>query len=333
MGESLVQPAHHLCRSRRQAARRPGALEPRHPPFPRGISPAAGKGEQSPRAAVVCFDAERFTQSGASEAAAAAARNLHDRLSEISNTLGINFPVYVLFTRMDRLPYFREYVRNLSAEEATQVLGATLPLSPVQAAGVYGERQGAAVGAAFDKLFRSLADSRTELLAREGDAATLSATYEFPREFRKVRGVIVQFLVDLCRPSQLTTAPFLRGFYFSGVRPVAVNEAAPAAPAAAEPAGFGSAADATGIFQAGQRQRPRSRSAPLARIVLMAFSQPSVPRHHPAGSHRSGHEFIQHAHQLRAPDHAGLRRRPVLPSRRMFFCLLVGESKPGSARG
>jgi len=215
------------------------------------LSPVAGGGDQSPRAAIVCFDAERFTQPGAAQSISVSARNLHDRLMEISETLGINFPVYVLFTRMDRLPFFREYVRNLSNAEATQVVGATLPLSGPQAAGVYGEQQGARVGASFDSLFRSLCDARCELLPREGDAAILPATYEFPREFRKLRGLIVQFLVDLCRPSQLTTAPFLRGFYFSGVRPITVDEYAPvAAPVEPPPSGI---PEATGIFRPGQR--------------------------------------------------------------------------------
>jgi type VI secretion system protein ImpL len=35
-------------------------------------------------------------------------------------------------------------------------------------------------------------------------------------------------LVDLCRPSQLRTGPFLRGFYFSGVRPIVISAPAPA---------------------------------------------------------------------------------------------------------
>jgi type VI secretion system protein ImpL len=230
------------------------------------LSSVTGSGEQAPRAALVCFDAERFTQGGTAESIAASARNLHDRLMEISSTLGINFPVYVVFTRTDRLPYFREFVRNLSNDEATQVVGATLPLTTAQGAGSYGEQQGARVGAAFDSVFRSLCDARCELLPREADAATLPATYEFPREFRKTRGLIVQFLVDLCRPSQLTTAPFLRGFYFSGVRPITVDEYAPVA-AAPEPAA-GAVPEATSIFRAGQRpQAPAAQRVTGSRRV------------------------------------------------------------------
>jgi type VI secretion system protein ImpL len=216
------------------------------------LSSVVGGGGQAPRAAVVCVDTESFARSGSAEAGAAAARNLHDRLAEISAAFGIRFPVYVVFTRIDRQPYFRDFVRNLSDEEGAQVFGATLPLASVQADGIYAHEQGARVGAAFDNLSRSLCDARTELLARENDDSIRPATYEFPREFRKLRPALVSFLVDLCRPSQLTTAPFLRGFYFSGVRPVVVSHveapvAAPGAPSGASPPG------ATGIFHAGQQ--------------------------------------------------------------------------------
>jgi type VI secretion system protein ImpL len=55
----------------------------------------------------------------------------------------------------------------------------------------------------------------------------------------------VQFLVDLCQHSQLTLGPFLRGFYFTGVRPIVINEVAPVAAAPPSQAGYGSPAGAT----------------------------------------------------------------------------------------
>jgi type VI secretion system protein ImpL len=214
-------------------------------------SSVVGKGEQAPRAAVVCFDCETFTRPGSADAAVAAARNLRARLAEISQSMGINLAVYVLFTKMDRLPYFAEYVRNLSNEEATQVLGVTLPMLGGRSEGVYAEEETARLTGNFEALFRSLADGRPEFLARETDPTKLPAAYEFPREFRKIRGTAVQFLVDLCRPSQLSAGPFLRGFYFTGVRPIVVNETAPVAAAPPQQAGFGSAGGATGIFHVG----------------------------------------------------------------------------------
>ena len=221
-----------------------------------------GEGTQAPRAALVCVDSESFMKPGAAEALAASCDRLRTRLREVSQILGISLPVYVLFTRADRLQFFLDYVRNLSNEEATQVLGATLPM--VSYAGeVYAEQEAARVSAAFDNLVYSLAEKRLEYLPREYDASKRPSIYEFPREFRKLRPLLVQFLVDLCRPSQLRTGPFLRGFYFSGVRPIVISTPAPALmkeEPLTHPTAGEAALRATGIFDvrkaAAQAARP-----------------------------------------------------------------------------
>ncbi len=181
---------------------------------------------QAPRAALVTIEAESLMRPGASDALAATARALRSRLGEISQALGINLPVYVLVTKMDRVAFFPEYVRNLTNEESAQVLGVTVPVALI-GGGVYAEQETARLNGSFEQLVRSLANARPQFLAREHEPANLPPVYEFPREFRKLRPTLVQFLVDLCRPSQLTVSPFLRGFYFSGVRPIVVNEVAP----------------------------------------------------------------------------------------------------------
>ena len=217
--------------------------------------------EQAPRAALVMIEAESLNRQGATEALAATARTLRARLGEIAESLGINLPVYVLFTKTDRVPFFPEFVRNLTNEEAVQVLGVTVPVITSRK-GIYAEEEAARLTAAFEDLFRSLANARPMLLAREHDADKLPGTYEFPREFRKLRATLVQFLVDLCRPSQLAAGPFLRGFYFSGVRPVVVNEAAPA-PAMRQPQRDREAAvGATQLFRAGAMGQMAQGAAP-----------------------------------------------------------------------
>ncbi len=208
-----------------------------------------GTAEQAPRAVLVCVDAETLTIPSP-DPLAISARKLRGQLAEISRLLGINLPVYVLFTRTDRLPFFAEYVAKMNNDEATRILGVTMPIVPHRD-GIYAEQETNRLGAAFEKLFHSMCNARPDFLSREGrdEAGPLASIYEFPREFRKVRQSMVRFLVELCRPSQLTVGPFLRGFYFSGVRPVVVNEVAPAAPSAA--AGAGGPPGATGIFRYG----------------------------------------------------------------------------------
>jgi len=229
---------------------------------PGRASSAVGKGQQAPRAAIVCFDCDNFLQPGASEATLSAARKLAVRLQEISQLLSISFPVYVLFTKVDRISFFSEFVRGLSKEEVSEVLGATLAVRSL-ATGVYAEEETNRLTKAFDEIFYALAEKRLDLLGREHEIEKLPGIYEFPRELRKLRALLVQFLVDLARPSQLTVNPFLRGFYFSGVRPVIVEDgvhAAPQAPAQDPEAGFD--AGATRIFSGGGGRQYAQAAAP-----------------------------------------------------------------------
>jgi type VI secretion system protein ImpL len=231
---------------------------------PGQMQTADRKGAQAPRAALVCFDCEEFLKGHAAESAAASARNLHDKLAAISQSLGISLPVYVLFTKADRIPYFLDYFQTLANEEAAQVLGATLPAGT--GSGVYDEEQSAKLNAAFDQLYYSLAEHRIDFLAREGDAQRVPGAYEFPREFRKLRNLVVRFLLDVCRPSQLNATPFLRGFYFSGVRPILVRDAAPA-PVVAKRQLAGDSG-ATGVFRLGpETEGPRQAEGPAVRKV------------------------------------------------------------------
>lgn len=250
-GKLLADPAQWARLVRRLA---PGRLQ------------AVGQRQQAPRAAVLCFDCEEFLKPGAADSLAVSVRTLHERLGEISQLLGISFPVYVLFSKLDRLPFFLDYVRNLSREEAAQVLGVTLPIQTGQSEGVYAERATQQLASAFNTLYYSLCDRRTDFLAREHAADKLPGAYEFPREFRKLRSSLVQFLVDLSKPSQLRAAPFLRGFYFSGVRPVVVDEVAPMAAARAPQAPSQGPSTATGIFRTGEaRSAQPAPSAPQVR--------------------------------------------------------------------
>jgi type VI secretion system protein ImpL len=268
----LIDPAGGLLADH---ASREGLL---HKLAPLKLASVFGGGGAAPRAALVCIDCESFLAAGASAAMTARARGLRETLGEISHMLGIRLPVYVLFTKMDRLAHFFEYAANLTEEEAAQVFGVTLPMVE-GSAGVYAEREAKRLNEIFSNLAFSLSDHRPDFLAREHDPAKLPSIYEFPREFRKMRAVMVQFLVDLCRPSQLRTNPFLRGLYFTGVRPVTLSDAAPTAPSP-QPQHRPFDADATRVFVAGgqpvspeaARQTPNVRRVPQWVFLSHLFS-------------------------------------------------------------
>jgi len=191
---------------------------------PRRLRAALSRGAPPTRVAIVCFSCEEFLRPNGAESVPASARMLRTRLSDLALELGTNVPVYTLFTKTDRLPHFAEYVRSFSREEIHEVLGTTLPL---EASGThsYSERAFKRIDSALQGLFDSLASKRLKFMPRENQPENAAAAYEFPREFRKAIPLVTEFLVELCRPSQLAVGPVLRGFYFVGVRPVIVADA------------------------------------------------------------------------------------------------------------
>lgn len=204
------------------------------------------RGAQAPRLALVCFPCDEFLKPGAAQSVPALAQRIRSQLVEVAGRLGIRMPVYVLFTKADRVPYFADYVRSFTRDEANEVLGATLPLAPRAETGSYAEREAGRVGSAFDGIIRCLGLRRLDVLPRETAEDVRAGAYEFPRELRKVVPLATQFLVDLCRPTQLGVSPFLRGFYFTGVRALFTEDA----PAPAQATGYSapSNVEATSVF-------------------------------------------------------------------------------------
>jgi len=185
-----------------------------------------------PRAVIVCLSADQLLAPQGADSLLGSARTAGAQLREISRVFGMPVPIYVIVTKIDRVPHFEEYVRNLSEDEVRQVLGA--PLGRIDSsAGTYADQASRTLSTAIDALVFKLGGFRVEMLHRENEPANVPGVYEFPREFGKLRKNLSQYLVELCKPSQLSANPYLRGFYFAGVRARVVERVA-AAPVAAQ---------------------------------------------------------------------------------------------------
>lgn len=230
---------------------------------PRSLVAALTGKPQSPRLAVVCFGCDEFQKPGASETVAIAARTLRERLGEAATELGVQLPTYVLFTKADAIPHFEAFVRNFSAEEAREPLGAALAADD-GTSGTYGERITPRLERAMQDLYRSLASRRVPVLAREHAPEWKPAAYEFPRELRKIAPLVVEFLRELGKPSALRGNPVLRGFYFAGVQPVYVSDSTPEYTPALQPARAEAIAarSATGVFSSEAVAAARAAAAP-----------------------------------------------------------------------
>ncbi|MGA8026475.1 MAG: type VI secretion system membrane subunit TssM [Bryobacteraceae bacterium] len=188
-----------------------------------------------------------------------------DRLGAIAETFKASVPVYFLITKCDALPYFSDYFRGLPDSEANQVLGCTLADSKKPDAAADGtsvEAEAKRLTKSFGVLYHSLAERRIWHLSHEPDPARRPAIYEFPRELKRIRPVIVQFLSSTFRSHPLRVDPMLRGYYFSatGERPAAAQDLSESR---AQRPDSSAVLEATALFRADATQifRPSEASA------------------------------------------------------------------------
>jgi len=225
------------------------------------------------RSVVVCVSIERILAPNTAEQIRSLAQTLNERLRQLSQTLGISLPIYVLFTKLDNIAPFANYAGHLSEEEVKFPIGSLLS-SLDTGSGLYTEQATALIGARFDRLLYSLSEFRLDILSRGGELQELARAYEFPRDLRKLRAGVVSFLAEVARPSQIGVNPFLRGFFFAGMRAHIVEDILDVAPSqqqAAAPMDAG----ATRIFSLAAMQQqapqPQSRRGGTRKVAQWVF--------------------------------------------------------------
>ncbi len=217
---------------------------------------AFGRRSLPSRVAVVCFPASDFLRPDAREEIPAAAARIRERLLSLSRALGVRLPVYVVFTKADRIPHFGAYVGSLDEVQGSVPVGVVLPLPDgTPSTGGWAEAEAGRLHRAFRRLTGGLGLGRGRAIRRTDPEAVRAGAYEFPREVGKLESLATRFLVELGRPDPSGSGPFVRSFHWVGVRPLEVADgggrgpSAPPAPAAA---------GATGVFRA-----PGAEAAPV----------------------------------------------------------------------
>ncbi|MCC6464574.1 MAG: type VI secretion system membrane subunit TssM [Planctomycetes bacterium] len=136
------------------------------------------------------------------------AKDVRNRLDELSARLQAVFPVYVMFTKCDLVPGFVEFFEDFTKDERNQVWGFTLPYSVPDRD--YTEVFDAECG----KMTAALEKRRLDLLASERPAAKKQPIYLFPRQFAIARGRMREFVAALFHAGAFRESAVLRGMYF-----------------------------------------------------------------------------------------------------------------------
>ncbi len=139
------------------------------------------------------------------------ARQIKLRIRELHESLGVRFPIYVLFTKADLIAGFVEFFDDFSREERDQAWGMTYELDE-------GKDDKGAVAAftrEFDLLLERLNDRMLERLHQEPDVQRRSLIYGFPAQIASLREPMRDFLTEIFKPSRYEERALLRGVYIT----------------------------------------------------------------------------------------------------------------------
>ncbi|MFS8036519.1 type VI secretion system membrane subunit TssM [Xanthobacter sp. AM11] len=149
---------------------------------------------------LVCLDdAEITAHAGAVRA----------RLLELNERLKIDFPVYVLFTKMDLIAGFSEFFADLGEMQRRMVWGATFQ-NPKKNENLVGR-----VPEEFDALVERLTEFLPDRLQAENDPTGRLRVFGFPAQVSTLKRPVVEFLGRIFEPTRYHANATLRGFYFT----------------------------------------------------------------------------------------------------------------------
>ena len=167
-----------------------------------------GRPDQPINGVILAFAVDQMLNA-TPEDLAAHAQTVRERLGEIHQTLKIDFPVYVLFTKADLIAGFREYFASISASRRKSVWGATFQTRD-RTAQTFQD-----VPAEFDALVNRLSDEVIDRMTEEPDGVSRISMFGLPGQMTMLRDNISEFLRQVFEPTRYKTNAILRGFYFT----------------------------------------------------------------------------------------------------------------------
>jgi len=134
---------------------------------------------------------------------------IRSRLRELHETLKIQFPLYLIFTKADLVSGFMDYFGDFDEARRRKVWGATFQTAD-RTRNMAGEAP-----AEFDGLAKRLAEEVADRLQEETDPTARIALFGFPAQFGALKTRIMQFIGSLFDASRSQVNVSLRGLYFS----------------------------------------------------------------------------------------------------------------------
>ncbi len=144
------------------------------------------------------------------EAAIQLAKNLRQRVQELTETLEVFAPVYLVFTKADLIAGFTEFFEDRDRAERERVWGATLPYDPLSRADAVAQ-----FDKHFDELFDGLKEMSVARMSLHRGESLPPGVLTFPLEFSALKSSLRAFVATLFEDNPYQFPPVFRGFYFT----------------------------------------------------------------------------------------------------------------------
>jgi type VI secretion system protein ImpL len=138
------------------------------------------------------------------------AKNLRQRVQELTEKLEVFAPVYVMFTKTDLITGFTEFFSGSERHEYDRVWGATLPYEPDEKRDIvalFDER--------FEELYEGLKEISVAQMSISRGNKLSPGQLSFPLEFSTIKPALRSFLATLFETNPFQYKPIFRGFYFT----------------------------------------------------------------------------------------------------------------------
>ncbi len=137
------------------------------------------------------------------------AKAIKNRIQELDEKLGVEIPVYLMFTKSDLIAGFSEFFEGLDLEERQQVWGYTFD---------FGHEREFAISSfqeEFRALIQRLDDRLFKIMQDERDVQNRALIFGFPRQMEALERPLISFLEEIFAVNRYQKSSFLRGIYFT----------------------------------------------------------------------------------------------------------------------
>ncbi len=138
------------------------------------------------------------------------AHTIRSRIHELYENLGIQAPVYLMFTKCDLLAGFMEYFDDINRDERAQVWGTTFPFNEQEMGSTIQQYE-----SEFELLLQHLEQQLLSKLQHESNDERRDLIYAFPQQFNEIKQLLFGFISEIFHATRYQQPVMIRGVYFT----------------------------------------------------------------------------------------------------------------------